>query len=119
MRACTVNAQKRKLAEASAEPVVSSCPRTAAAAANSAVRSAATLNIVIRDKRDDTDMHFRVDPTRELGPTMASWASCKHLELKDVRFVYDGTRVQDDETPQSFEMETGDVVDAHIPQMGC
>ncbi|KAI0065157.1 ubiquitin-like protein [Artomyces pyxidatus] len=34
------------------------------------------------------------------------------------KFVYEGERVQPDETPAGRSMEDGDVIDAHLEQLG-
>ena len=38
------------------------------------------------------------------------------LCCKFLRFLYDGRRINDDETPNDLEMEQGAVIDAHMPQ---
>lgn len=38
--------------------------------------------------------------------------------MSQVRFLYDGERVQQHQTPQSVEMEEGDVIDCVIEQLG-
>jgi len=34
------------------------------------------------------------------------------------KFIYDGERLQPQETPASHNMESGDIIDAHLEQLG-
>ena len=38
--------------------------------------------------------------------------------MNDLRFVYDGDNLKGDETPDSLDMEDGDVIDAFQKQVG-
>ena len=40
------------------------------------------------------------------------------MDHTHVRFVYDGTRVQPDMTPDDLDMEDGDTIDAFLEQVG-
>lgn len=42
----------------------------------------------------------------------------KNYQMSQVRFLYDGERVQKHQTPQSVDMEEGDVIDCVIEQLG-
>jgi len=34
------------------------------------------------------------------------------------RFIYNGTRLQPQDTPATHDMESGDIIDAHLGQLG-
>ena len=42
----------------------------------------------------------------------------KGMAPNSVKFVYNGTQIQADDTPESLDMEEGDVVDALLQQTG-
>lgn len=49
---------------------------------------------------------------------MDSFCQRQGLDLKTVRFVYEGERVMEDATAQSLGMDDGDTIDAMVEQTG-
>lgn len=39
-------------------------------------------------------------------------------ESGTLRFIYEGVRLQKEDTPASHNMESGDMIDAHLQQLG-
>jgi small ubiquitin-related modifier len=40
------------------------------------------------------------------------------LDIKTVRFLYDGEKVKDDDTSEKLNLENGDIIDAMVEQTG-
>lgn len=49
---------------------------------------------------------------------MLAFCQKKQYEVSQVRFLYEGERIREDQTPQSVEMDDGDVIDCVIEQLG-
>ena len=47
-----------------------------------------------------------------------AYAQRKGVDLKALRFVLDGTRITDDETPKTLELEDQDQIDCLLEQQG-
>jgi len=42
----------------------------------------------------------------------------KALQLNSVRFIFDGARLKGEQTPDDYEMEDGDCIEAMMEQVG-
>lgn len=49
---------------------------------------------------------------------MEAYCSRQGVQQASVRFLYDGERLKDDQTPESLNMEDDDVIDAVAQQTG-
>jgi small ubiquitin-related modifier len=47
-----------------------------------------------------------------------TYAQRKGVDLNAIRFLYDGTRVQNDQTPVELELEDNDCIDCMLYQSG-
>jgi small ubiquitin-related modifier len=47
-----------------------------------------------------------------------TYAQRKGVDLNAIRFLYDGTRVQNDQTPVQLELEDNDCIDCMLYQSG-
>ena len=47
-------------------------------------------------------MHFKVKPTTKFEKIMSSYASNKSIDQRSIRFLYEGRRLQPDQTPQDL-----------------
>ncbi|KAK9808208.1 hypothetical protein WJX73_009073 [Symbiochloris irregularis] len=75
------------------------------------------FHIVVKDQAN-SEIQFKVKPSTKFGKIMASYAANRSIDQKSVRFLYDGRTLQSEETPASVGMESEDVVDAVIEQIG-
>lgn len=64
------------------------------------------------------EVFFKIRDTLPLSRLMKAYAERKGLGLTSIRFLFDGTRVNDDATPKSLGMENDDVIDVVLQQTG-
>jgi len=55
--------------------------------------------------------HYRVKQTTQLGKVKKCFSERNGVPLYDLRFLYHGRRIMDEDTPDSLEMESGDSID--------
>ena len=66
----------------------------------------------------DSEMTFKVRKTIRMKRIMDQYAERSGRSRPALRFLIDGVRVNDEDTPDSLEMEDGDVVEVHQEQIG-
>ena len=70
-----------------------------------------TLNIkFVAD--DGTEVFFRCKMTTPLGKLMRAYCQRQGVHLHQLRFLFDGQRLRETQTPDDLEMEDGDAIDA-------
>jgi len=67
---------------------------------------------------DENAVFFKLKGTTKLSKVMAAYSSRNGLDKSSIRFTFDGTRINDNDTPDSLEMENEDVIDAMVEQTG-
>ncbi|PWN99333.1 ubiquitin-like protein [Tilletiopsis washingtonensis] len=75
------------------------------------------LNIKVKDG-DGNEVFFKVKKSTRLGKLRKAYAERMGKPENTVRFLYDGTRVNDDDTAESLEIEDQDEIDAMVEQLG-
>ncbi|KAK9808157.1 hypothetical protein WJX73_003041 [Symbiochloris irregularis] len=75
------------------------------------------FQIVVKDQTGG-EVHFKVKPTTKFGKIMASYAANKSVDQKSIKFIFDGSRLHENQTPEGVGMESDDCIDAMIEQMG-
>ncbi|KAK5136100.1 hypothetical protein LTR08_004150 [Meristemomyces frigidus] len=75
------------------------------------------LNITIRDFYG-AQLGFRLRPTTKMGKAMNAFASRTNREVRQLRFLFEGHRLNVDDTVETLEMEDGDNIDVHLEQIG-
>ena len=66
-----------------------------------------------------TPLRFRrCKKTTALSKLMNAFCQRQGVNLNAVRFLFDGTRINSDQTPEGLEMEDGDVIDVMVEQQG-
>ena len=75
-------------------------------------------SILLRVALEDRKLEVRIKKTGKLSKLMD--AACKHfgVEREAVRFLFDGTRVNGMDTPESMELEDGDIIEVFQEQDG-
>ena len=63
-------------------------------------------------------IHFKLKAATPLSRVFASYAQRQGSRVDVYRFLYDGKRVDENDTPRSLNMENGDVIDVMVPQTG-
>ena len=68
--------------------------------------------------QDSNEIHFRVKMTTQMGKLKKSYSERVGAPITSLRFLFDGKRINDDETPKSLEMEQDDVIEVYQEQTG-
>lgn len=68
--------------------------------------------------QDNTEIHFRVRMTTKMEKLKRSYSERQGVPVNSLRFLFDGRRINDDETPKQLEMEDDDVIEVYQEQTG-
>merc|ERR1711962_1199868 len=68
--------------------------------------------------QDSNEIHFRVKQTTQMGKLKKSYSERVGVPVSSLRFLFDGRRINDDETPKQLEMEQDDVIEVYQEQTG-
>lgn len=74
------------------------------------------LNIKVTD--NNNEVFFKIKRTTQLKKLMDAFCERQGKSPQSVRFLFDGTRVQPDDNPDSLEMQDGDTLEVHQEQLG-
>ena len=80
--------------------------------------TAETEYIKLKVVEDSNEIHFRVKMTTAMGKLKKSYSERVGASITSLRFLFDGNRINDDETPKSLEMEQDDVIEVYQEQTG-
>ena len=75
-------------------------------------KPAVTKDEVISVKIKGTDgevVTFKVKPTTKFKKIMEAYAQRKAISVETMKLIFEGERIQENQTPQDFNMEDGDV----------
>ncbi|XP_025417283.1 small ubiquitin-related modifier-like [Sipha flava] len=64
------------------------------------------------------EVHFRVKSATTLGRLKRSYCSKLGFQVDELRFVFDGHRITDDDTPKSLGMINDDVIEIYQERSG-
>jgi small ubiquitin-related modifier len=76
-----------------------------------------TLNVKVVSQ-DGTEIFFKCKPHTNMSRLMTAYAQRQGVNLKSVRFLFDGERVREDQTPKELGLEDGDSIDVVMEQVG-
>merc|ERR1712204_143479 len=68
--------------------------------------------------QDSNEIHFRVKQTTQMGKLKKPYSERVGVPITSLRFLFDGRRINDDETPKALEMEQDDVIEVYQEQTG-
>ncbi len=68
--------------------------------------------------QDNTEVQFKVKLTTNMGKLKKSYSDRHGVPVNSLRFLFDGRRINDEETPKQLEMEDGDVIEVYQEQVG-
>merc|ERR1711962_895867 len=68
--------------------------------------------------QDSNEIHFRVKQTTQMGKLKKSYSERVGVPVSSLRFLFDGRRINDDETPKALEMEQDDAIEVYQEQTG-
>ncbi|KAL2065576.1 hypothetical protein VTL71DRAFT_3246 [Oculimacula yallundae] len=76
-----------------------------------------SLEIKIKDQSENETI-FKIKKHTKFGKVFDAYCQRQGLARNTVRFLLDGTRIQDHDTPESLDIEDGDMIDAMLEQLG-
>lgn len=86
---------------------------------SSSTPDAAQKNLLqIRVSDNNTEVFFRVKKDTPLRRVFEGFCKRTGKDYRSLRFLYEGERISEDDTPASLEMEEGDVIEAANQQVG-
>lgn len=74
------------------------------------------LRVITSDMTNE--VHFRVKSVTTLGRLKRSYCSKLGFQVEELRFVFDGHRITDDDTPKSLGMINDDVIEIYQERTG-
>lgn len=110
-----------KTAEQPDEQSTSDTPANNAGALEVAEDKTATdeyirLRVITSDMTNE--VHFRVKSATALGRLKRSYCSKLGFQVEELRFVFDGHRITDEDTPKSLGMINDDVIEIYQERTG-
>lgn len=69
-------------------------------------------------RQDNTEVHFKIKKTTQLRKLKQAFCDRQGVALNSLRFLFDGQRINDDQTPKDLEMEDDDVIEVYQEQTG-
>lgn len=75
------------------------------------------LNLRVRDNAQN-ELHFTVKKTTRLAKLIDAWCERHGISRVGKRFLVDGSVVHDEDTPESLDMEDGDIIEVFEEQVG-
>jgi Ubiquitin-2 like Rad60 SUMO-like len=82
------------------------------------VQDERSITLRIKSVLRDDDIFFRVKGTTRFDQIINAFAAKVGVNVFDLRFMYDGDRVNWSATPNMLELEEGDQIDAYLAQWG-
>ncbi|QLL31210.1 hypothetical protein HG536_0B00710 [Torulaspora globosa] len=95
---------------------MSESPPEAKPEAKSEVKPETHINLKVTD--GSSEIFFKIKRTTPLRRLMDAFAKRQGREMDSLRFLYDGVRIQPDQTPDDLDMEDNDIIEAHREQIG-
>ncbi|XYA01316.1 SUMO protein smt3 [Meyerozyma guilliermondii] len=74
------------------------------------------INLKVSD--GSAEIFFKIKRTTPMRRLMEAFCKRQGKSMDTIRFLIDGARVGPDNTPDSLELEDGDVIEAHREQVG-
>lgn len=66
--------------------------------------------------QDSNEIHFRVKFTTQMAKVKKSYSERVGVPVNSLRFLFDGRRIDDTDTPRALEMEDDDVIEVYQEQ---
>mmetsp|Transcript_8403 Transcript_8403/g.34112 ORF Transcript_8403/g.34112 Transcript_8403/m.34112 type:complete len:92 (-) Transcript_8403:118-393(-) len=68
--------------------------------------------------QDGQEVFFKIKKTAKLGKMMKAYAERQAIGQDSIRFVFDGMRLNENQSPAELDMEDNDEIDAFLEQVG-
>ena len=92
-------------------------PLEAAAEAAAGAQDAPSISLKVVTP-DGNEVHFQCKQTMPLQRLMHAYCNRQGVPMGAVRFLFDGNRIHEAQTPRDLDMEDGDVIDVMVEQQG-
>ena len=102
---------KKRGKKHAARPVEPSALEEALSTAEDPTGQPITIKVCAQNGKE---ISFGIKTTTKLGKVMQAFAVRMGMPIESLRFVVDGGRVNEGSTPQTLEMEDGDVIDCML-----
>jgi len=76
-----------------------------------------TINLRVVSQ-DGNEVYFKIKKQTALRKLMDAYCQRQGVDATSIRFLYDGQRIQAEQTPKELEMEDNDIIDAVLQQTG-
>jgi len=77
----------------------------------------APINIKVTTQTGE-EVFFKIKRNTKLSKLQGAYAAKVGKDVNSIRFLYDGNRINDDDTPASLDMEDNDTIDVMVEQVG-
>ncbi|VDB98147.1 unnamed protein product [Peniophora sp. CBMAI 1063] len=77
----------------------------------------APINIKVVSSTGE-EIYFKIKRSTKLSKLQGAYANKVGKDVASIRFLYDGNRINDDDTPSSLDMEDNDTIDVMVEQVG-
>ncbi|GJN12868.1 hypothetical protein PR202_ga31185 [Eleusine coracana subsp. coracana] len=75
------------------------------------------INLKVKSQ-DGNEVFFRIKRSTQLKKLMNAYCDRQSVDMKAMVFLFDGRRLNSEQTPDQLEMEDGDEIDAMLHQTG-
>ena len=69
--------------------------------------------------QDQNEIHFRVQQTTQMVKLKKAYSERVGWPVTSLRFLFEGERILDDDTPKALKMEQGDFINVYLPMPRC
>ncbi|KAE9404248.1 small ubiquitin-related modifier [Gymnopus androsaceus JB14] len=77
----------------------------------------APINVKVVSATGD-EVFFKIKRSTKLSKLQGAYANKVGKDVNSIRFLYDGARISDTDTPASLDMEDNDTIDVMVEQVG-
>jgi len=75
------------------------------------------INVKVVSSTGD-EVFFKIKRNTKLSKLQGAYAGKVGKDVSSIRFLYDGTRISEEDTPASLDMEDNDTIDVMVEQVG-
>ncbi|KAG8934706.1 hypothetical protein FRC03_003411 [Tulasnella sp. 419] len=77
----------------------------------------APINVKVVSSNGE-EVFFKIKRNTKLMKLQGAYANKVGKDVNSIRFLYDGNRIAENDTPASLDMEEGDTIDVMVEQVG-
>jgi len=75
------------------------------------------ITIRVRDQTGE-ETYFKIKKTTKMSKVFETYAQRKGVQSNSLRFLLDGERIQNDQTPKQLDLDDQDQIDCMLEQTG-